>query len=177
MILKPTHSLLFWEKSRVGLECCQNINKQNSRGLWVGLQNTTGGGNGNPLRESCLENSTDREAWQATVHGVKKSRTWLKQLRTEHYEPICLSLQLNINFGSIRILSEAELKPFKTKEGNVTSFMNCWTILRRTICWHHSYSTRQPISNEINSQIKSQQSLRMPSGHMLSHYNHQYGIQ
>ena len=58
-------------------------------------------------------------------HDKGKLYVILKQLRTEHYEPICLSLQLNTNFGSIRILSEAELKPFKTKEGNVTSFMNC----------------------------------------------------
>ena len=31
-----------------------------------------GGGNGNPLQYSCLENSTDRGAWQAIVHGVTK---------------------------------------------------------------------------------------------------------
>ena len=34
-----------------------------------------GGGNGYPLQYSCLENSMDREAWQATVHGVRKSWT------------------------------------------------------------------------------------------------------
>ena len=34
-----------------------------------------GEGRGNPLQHSCLENSTDREAWQATVHGVAKSQT------------------------------------------------------------------------------------------------------
>ena len=34
-----------------------------------------GGGNGNPLQYCCLENLMDREAWQATVHGVAKSRT------------------------------------------------------------------------------------------------------
>ena len=28
--------------------------------------------NGNPLQYSCLENPLDREAWQATVHGVTK---------------------------------------------------------------------------------------------------------
>ena len=33
--------------------------------------------NGYPLRYSCLENPTDRGAWQATVHAVTKSRTWL----------------------------------------------------------------------------------------------------
>ena len=36
-----------------------------------------GVGNGNPLQYSCLENSMDRGAWQATFHGVTKSRTWL----------------------------------------------------------------------------------------------------
>ena len=34
-------------------------------------------GNGNPLQYSCLENPMDRGAWQATVHGVPKSRTQL----------------------------------------------------------------------------------------------------
>ena len=29
-----------------------------------------GGANDNPLQHSCLENSMDRGAWQATVHGV-----------------------------------------------------------------------------------------------------------
>ena len=33
--------------------------------------------NGNPLQYSCLDNSTDRGAWWATVHGVTKSWTWL----------------------------------------------------------------------------------------------------
>ena len=32
-------------------------------------------GNGSPLQYSCLENPTDRGAWQATVHGVTKSQT------------------------------------------------------------------------------------------------------
>ena len=36
-----------------------------------------GEGNGNPHQYSCLENSTDRGAWWATVHGVAKSRTQL----------------------------------------------------------------------------------------------------
>ena len=36
-----------------------------------------GEGNGNPLQDSCLENSMDRGAWQATVHGTAKSQTQL----------------------------------------------------------------------------------------------------
>ena len=40
-----------------------------------GLGSSLGGGNGNPLQFSCLGNPTDRGAWQATIHGVAKSRT------------------------------------------------------------------------------------------------------
>ena len=34
-----------------------------------------GGGHGDPLQYSCLENPMDRRAWRATVHGVTKSQT------------------------------------------------------------------------------------------------------
>ena len=36
-----------------------------------------GGGYGNPLQYSCLENPMNREAWKATVHRVEKSQTQL----------------------------------------------------------------------------------------------------
>ena len=36
-----------------------------------------GRGNGNPLQYSCLENSMDRGAWWAEVHGVANSWPWL----------------------------------------------------------------------------------------------------
>ena len=38
-----------------------------------------GGGNGNPLQYSCLENPMDRGAWWATVHGFAKSWTLLNR--------------------------------------------------------------------------------------------------
>ena len=38
-----------------------------------------GGGHGNPLQHSCLENPIDRGAWWAPVHGVTKRQTRLKQ--------------------------------------------------------------------------------------------------
>ena len=41
-----------------------------------GSGRSPGGGNGNPLQYSCLENPMDREAWQATIHEViKQSET------------------------------------------------------------------------------------------------------
>ena len=39
-------------------------------GLIPGLGRSPREGNGNPLQYSCLENSMDRGAWQAIVHGV-----------------------------------------------------------------------------------------------------------
>ena len=42
-----------------------------------------GGGNGNPLQCVCLGNPMDRGARWATVHGVAKSQTQLKQLSTD----------------------------------------------------------------------------------------------
>ena len=70
-----------------------------------------GGGNGNPLQCSCLENPRDRRAWWASVYGVTQSRTRLKWLSSSsssnwkqtHFETskfifICISLQVwNIN--------------------------------------------------------------------------------
>ena len=47
-------------------------------GLIPGSGRLPGGGHGNPLQDSCLENPLDRGAWQATVHGVAKSWTQLK---------------------------------------------------------------------------------------------------
>ena len=44
-------------------------------GLIPGSGRSPGGGNGNPLQYSCLEDSMDRGAWQAAVHGVTKSWT------------------------------------------------------------------------------------------------------
>ena len=44
-----------------------------------GSRRSPGEGNGNPLQYSCLENSMDRGAWWATVHGVAKDQTQLSR--------------------------------------------------------------------------------------------------
>ena len=58
-----------------------------------------GGGNGNPLLYSCLENPMDGEAWWATIHEVAKSQMWLSDWvhtsikDSESYcliQPLCL---------------------------------------------------------------------------------------
>ena len=55
-----------------------------------------GGGHGNPLQYSCMDNPMDRGAWQAVVHSVGKSQTGLTRLsmhiRTIHWGPgVCYS--------------------------------------------------------------------------------------
>ena len=47
-------------------------------GLIPGSGRSPGEGNGNPFQYSCLENSMDRGAWRATVHGVTRSQTRLR---------------------------------------------------------------------------------------------------
>ena len=49
-----------------------NAGDAGDSGLIPGLGRYLGAGNGNPLQYSCLGNPMDREAWQATVHGVGK---------------------------------------------------------------------------------------------------------
>ena len=53
-----------------------------------------GGGHGNLLQYSCLENPMDRGAWWAAVHRIPKSQTWLKQLsrKTVNLDPFTVEL-------------------------------------------------------------------------------------
>ena len=51
-----------------------------------GSRRYPGEGNGNPLQYSCLENSMIRGAWQATVHGVAKSRTRLSDFHFRFFK-------------------------------------------------------------------------------------------
>ena len=48
--------------------------------LIPGSGRSPGEGSGYPLQYSCLENSMDRGAWQATVHGITKTQTWLSEV-------------------------------------------------------------------------------------------------
>ena len=59
-------------EAQFGKECA-NAGGTRDVGLIPGSGRSPGEGNGNPLQYSCLENSMDRGAWWATVHGVAKS--------------------------------------------------------------------------------------------------------
>ena len=69
-----------------------------------GSGRSPGGGPGNPLQYSCLENPMDRGAWWATVHGVPQSWTCPKRLSmhthlklTQLYKSTILQLKIFLN--------------------------------------------------------------------------------
>ena len=58
-----------------GSDCKKLTCNAGNMGSVSGLGRSPAEGNGYPLQCSCLENSMDRGAWWATVHGVTKSQT------------------------------------------------------------------------------------------------------
>ena len=75
-----------------------------SIGRQIGSGRCPGGGNGNPLQDSSLRNPMDRGAWQAIVHEVAKSRTWLlsdfhfASLHKTHFSSYAILLGLKYPF-------------------------------------------------------------------------------
>ena len=57
-----------WVKNPPSMHETQEMQVQ-----FLGQEDPLGGGHGNTLQHSCLENVVDRGAWQATVHKVSKS--------------------------------------------------------------------------------------------------------
>ena len=75
----PLSGILRWLS---GKEYNRSAGDAGDEGLILGSGTPPGGGNGNPLQYSCLQNPSHRGAWQATVRGVTKSQTRLQQLST-----------------------------------------------------------------------------------------------
>ena len=74
-ILENNIFCLSFKKIILGKASVYNVG---NLGSIPGSGRSSGEGNGNPLQYYCLENPMDRVAWQATVHGVAKSRTRLR---------------------------------------------------------------------------------------------------
>ena len=76
-----------------------------------GLGRSAGEGSGNPLQYYCLKNPMDREAWQAAVYGVTKSRTRLSDFtsldinqskKSRKYQNASLVAQLVKNLPAVQ---------------------------------------------------------------------------
>ena len=74
-------------------------------GSIIGLGRFPGGGNGNPLYYSCLENSMERGTWRVSVHGVAKNWT---ELRTHTHT---LSLYFNFDYVLFHEKLQMIMKP------------------------------------------------------------------
>ena len=72
---------------QVGLEGKESACNAGDRGPIPRSGRYPGEGNSNPLQYSCLENPMDGRTWEATVHGVAKSWTWLSDFNSLHFQP------------------------------------------------------------------------------------------
>ena len=72
-----------------------------------------GGGNGNPLQYSLLENPMDRETWQAIVHGVAKSWTQLNWLSTRAHRDLFKKIgdinEIHARMGTVKDRNNKDL--------------------------------------------------------------------
>ena len=89
-------------------------------GLIPGSGRSPGKGNGNPPQDSCLENSKDRGAWQATLHRVSKSWTQLKWLSMH----LCTKLVVP-SVGSMIHVGLPVKTPFFPQLPQITHQWNC----------------------------------------------------
>ena len=75
---------LVWEGGAVVKNPLANEADAGDMGLIPGSGRSPGGGHGNPLQHSCLENYIDRRAWGGTAHGVSQSQTRLRDRTHTH---------------------------------------------------------------------------------------------
>ena len=75
--VEPSTTCSFASGFPGGSDSKECASKQETGVRIPGLARSPGEGKDRLLQYSCLENSTDRGAWWATVHGVAKSQTWL----------------------------------------------------------------------------------------------------
>ena len=92
----PISQLFSWGGQSTGVSALASFFPKNIQIMLIGTRlhfhfslSCIGGGNGNPLRCSCLENPRDGGAWWAAVYGVTQSRVRLKRLRAAAAAAAC----------------------------------------------------------------------------------------
>ena len=120
---------------------------------------SAGGGHSIPIQYSCLGNPMDRGAWRATVHGVTKSWTWLKQLSNTNRvtDKICMQ-----TLSTIKLFLKIASKAHSTgvQRGITTiSFMGIKTSLSMHRICYYEWGRHCPILvaqvREVGTEVRS----------------------
>ena len=97
--------------------------------VWsLGLEDSPGGGNGNPLQYSCWDNPMDRGAWRAAVHGLAENQTRLSDW-------VCVSAV----FWYPSLWTAAPLGSWR-EEWDRPWFFLFWPCSRGTFILYHSFT-------------------------------------
>ena len=132
---------------------CRNSNSKRKRKMFqylsiyqsIYLLNVIyGGGNGNPLQCSCLENPRDGGAWWAAVYGVAQSRIQLKRLSSRSSSSIDVETRVRIQFY-------VSSWSFSSDDGtsDINEGVSCiWLWLNSHFC--NGHTSRQSYSNNIH---------------------------
>ena len=114
----PTSVFLGYPGGSDGKESVCNVG---DLGSIPGLERSPGGGHGNPLQYSCLENPMDRGAWGATAHGVSKSHSVMSM--TERLSIAQHSTNCQVTFIATEVESPAWKEPlFNSSQNLLLSF-------------------------------------------------------
>ena len=107
-------------------------------------------GNGTPLQYSCLENPMDAGAWQAAVHGIEKSQTWLNDFTfTLHFHALEKEMATHSSVLALRI-------PGTGEPGGLLSYRVAQSrIWLKRLSSSSSSSSSSYLNVEINSEIIS----------------------
>ena len=159
-----------------GSDCKESTCNAGDRGSIPGLGRSSGAGNGHPLQYSGLENSMDRGAWLARVHGLQSwTQLSFKNLRLQQTVPRLVRIDLDVVFfnfvslkwplsGSSYIAGQMWHKGFSKGYQRTPSNQMEWPFLNLTLpavsvtldnADHLSLSQHEPLALPI--------SLTMPS--------------
>ena len=128
-----SYSFLGFPGSASGKETTCPAGDIRDAGLNPGLGRSLGERCGNPLQYSCLEKPVGRGAWQAIVHRVTKSQTWLKQFSTCAYSfPVStITLSCYFYFSSLSTLIDwGDVVLSLNNPCSSSSFVNAWWIYK-----------------------------------------------
>jgi len=97
-----------------------NTGATRDKGSILGSKRSPGEGYGNPLQYTCWENSMDRRAWQAIVHGTAKSQTWLCMAHTH----IIIYIYKLVKLYTLKMYNLCKLYHIKAILMKINKFLN-----------------------------------------------------